>query len=233
MINKEYNILIVEDEFITAKFIKDVLLTLSHNVIAIVKTANEAIDVVKSNNIDLIFMDINIDGAVDGIMCASMINQIKSIPIIYITAYGDSQTIKEVGDTNMYGYLIKPFDENDLEASLNVALRIISNTTQTTSQQVPSYILELRDNYIYNFQTKTLTINNNVVEFTNKEILLFHILCLNINQNISYNLLLEYVWESKSITQSTIRDTLSRVRKKAPLLDIENIVGMGYCLKKV
>lgn len=233
MINKKYDILIVEDEFITAKFIKDVLLALNHNVVDIVSYANDAVDIVKKNNIDLIFMDININGAIDGIMCASMINQIKFIPIIYMTAYGDSATIQEARDTNLYGYLIKPFDEHDLEASLNVALTIISHTSKIVDTKRASTNISLAKDYLYSFETKTLTISGSVVEFTRKEMLLFHLLCLNINQNISYDLLLEYVWDSKEVTHSTIRDTLSRVRKKTPLLNIENIVGLGYCLKKV
>ncbi|MEA1955442.1 MAG: response regulator [Campylobacterota bacterium] len=232
MVGKNYNILIVEDEFITAKFIKDVLITLNHETITIVSTANEAIEIVKEGEIDLVFMDININGAIDGIQCATIINQTRPIPIIYITAYGDSETIKEAGETNLYGYLIKPFDENDLEATLNVALTIISHVNKASSHQIASTTIELANNYLYNFKTRTLTIDNAVVEFTKKEMLIFHLFCLNLNQNISYDSLLEYVWDSKTVTHSTIRDTISRVRKKTPLLNIENIVGLGYCLKK-
>ncbi len=233
MINKQYDILIVEDEYINAKSIENTLISLNQNVVAIVTNANDAIENVKNNNVDLVFMDINIDGAIDGIMCANLINQLYSIPIIYMTAYGDSQTIDEASDTNLYGYLIKPFDARDVEASLNVVLKILSNRNNLSEEyKEVTTTIELVDNYIYNFKTQTLTINNIIVELTKKEILTLHLFCLNINQNISYELLIEYVWNNKSIINSTIRDTVSRIRKKAPLLHIESISGLGYCLKK-
>lgn len=232
MINTKNNVLIVEDEYINAKSIENTLSSLNQNVISIVTNANDAIDIVKNNKIDLIFMDINIEGAIDGIMCATLINQLFDIPIIYMTAYGDSQTINEASETNLYGYLIKPFDARDVEASLNVVLKILSDKAVASLEyKVASTTIELAENYIYNFKTRTLSIDNKKVDLTKNEGLTLHLFCLNINQNISYDLLIEYVWNNKSIINSTIRDTVSRLRKKSPLLQIESISGLGYCLK--
>lgn len=227
-----YNILIVEDEYINAKFLEQIACDEGHGVIDIVTRANEAIEIIKKNKIDLVFMDINLDGPVDGIRCATLLNQYYEIPIIYMTAYGDSQTIQEASETNIYGYLVKPFDTSDVIATLKVAVKMASKLKVSPTIQSKSVCIEFPDNYEYTFKTKTFTINSICVELTKKETLLLHLFCLNINQNVSYDLLLECVWKGNTVANSTIRDTISRLRKKAPLLQFENIASIGYRLVK-
>lgn len=233
METKDYSILIVEDEYINAKFIEQIVTLKGHHVIEIVSNADHAIAAIKREKIDLVFMDINIDGPIDGIRCSSLLNQFYQIPIIYMTAYGDTQTIDEACDTNMLGYIIKPFDTADVEAALAVALKMLLTLTNIPDIQTKSTCIEFENNYTYTFKTKTLTINNSHVELTKKEGSILHLFCLNINQNISYDLLLEYVWKDHAVTNSTIRDTISRLRRKAPLLQFENIASIGYRLTKV
>jgi len=228
-----YNILIVEDEYINAKFIEQIVTDKGHNVVEIVSNADDAIALINSEKIDLVFMDINIEGSIDGIQCASLLNQYYQIPIIYMTAYGDTQTIDEAGDTNMIGYIIKPFDTKDIEATFAVALKILYNLNHISDIQIQSTCIEFENNYVYTFETKSLKIDSIPVKLTKIETLLMHLFCLNINQNISYDLLLECVWKNHLVSNSTIRDTISRLRKKAPLLKFENISGIGYRLIKV
>lgn len=230
MKTKSCNILIVEDEFINAKFVEDTLISLGHKVASICASADEAIQLAKNDKIDLAFMDINIEGGTDGIMCATLLNQHYCIPIIYMTAYNDTNTIEEASDTNIYGYLIKPFDKKDIEASLNVAIKISLKSKIEPQIKIAPKNINLGHNYIYTFKTKTLKIDNIYIKLTKKESLILHLFCLNINQNISYALLLEYIWKNKDVADSTIRDVIFRLRKKAPLLDIENISKLGYCL---
>lgn len=227
-----YNILIVEDEYINAKFLEQIASDEGHNVVDIVTSANEAIEIIKNNKIDLVFMDINLDGSIDGIRCATLLNQYYEIPIIYMSAYGDSRTIEEASETNIYGYLIKPFDTSDVIATLKVAIKIASNLKVIPDIQTKPICIEFTNNYKYTFKTKTFTIDGICIELTKKETLLLDLFCLNINQNVSYNLLLEYVWKGHSVTNSTIRDTISRLRKKAPLLQFETIASIGYRLVK-
>lgn len=118
-----YNILIVEDEFINAQFIEKSVLKLGYNIIDTVETGQEALEVIKEETIHIVFMDINLEGNMDGIQCAKCINKNKNIPIIYTTAFSDSQTIDQATDTNLFGYLIKPFDHHDIEAVLNLTIK--------------------------------------------------------------------------------------------------------------
>lgn len=230
--SRKYNILIVEDEFVNAHFTSQTITKLGHNVIGIAVSAEEAFEYARNNKLDLVFMDINIEGSIDGIICARMLNKIDTIPIIYMTAYGDSSTIEEASSTNVYGYLIKPFDEKDIEATLNVAVKILDSLHPSSKQNTSPTFVEFKNNYLYNLKTKTFTIDDVVLSLTNKESQTLHLLCLNINQNVSYDLLQEHVWKEKIVANSTIRDTILRLRKKIPFLHIDNIVGVGYSLKK-
>lgn len=226
---KRYNILIVEDEFLNAQLIEQTIEKLGHNVISVTTNAKDSYEIIKNNQVDLIFMDINIEGSVDGILCAKEINKFQNIPIIYATAYSNSDTIKKAANTNIFGYLIKPFDDRDIEATLNVALISIEKEKNKNSS---NNIIDFGNNYIYFIDTKSLYIDNKIVNFTKKEIKLFELLIKNINMVTSYELLRENIWEDKEVVNSTIRDSFLRLRKKIPFLNIENITGLGYILKK-
>lgn len=99
-------------------------------------------------------MDINLEGATDGIQCAILMNRIAPIPIIYTTALGDTQTILDTSDTNVYGYLIKPFDKQDIEAALTVAISRIKQSAKQASIQPPSGMLHLGRGYIYKIEER-------------------------------------------------------------------------------
>ena len=223
---RTYNILIVEDEWSTSQFLTTVVEELGHKVIASAISANEALEIAKNNTIDLVFMDINIEGVVNGITCANLLNQQQNIPVIFTTAYKDTKTIQSASKTNIYGYLIKPFDENDVEASLSVALLRAYGSNESHIQT-----LQLGSNSIYHFETNTLMSKNIPIVLTHKESQVLNFFCLNINQNITYDMLREHVWQNKEIGDSNIRDTISRLRKKAPQLSFSNSAGLGYCLK--
>jgi len=228
----KYNILIVEDEYINAKFIEKVVIKLGHNIIETVETAQEAIAVVKNKCINIIFMDINLEGSMDGISCAKVINKIKKIPIIYTTAFGDSQTMSEAMETNLFGYLIKPFDSHDVEAVLNITIK--QNYPKNQSQKnfnTPNLYTELNNEYTYYEKTHTLKKDDKIIELTKKESDIFYYLFKNINQAVSVEALFSYVWNNKVVSSSTIRNTISHLRQKVPNLTIRTISSIGYALE--
>ena len=230
MKKSELNILIVEDEIIASQYLLNILESLGFINIFEASSFEEALEIVKSNKIHLSFMDININGSIDGINSARLLNKEYFLPIIFTTAYGDSQTINEATDTNIFAYLIKPFEKNQVESSLLIALKRTSISFDKTIVS-NNDILELGVNQRYNLQNQTFYINNKVVNLTKKENDILYILCKNLNQNISYECLLEYVWGDKNISNSTIRDTISRLKRKVPNLNIETIINFGYVIK--
>ena len=103
-----------------------------------------------------------------------------------------------------------------------------------SSNAVGSYkkSYDLGDAYLYNVETKTLTINNTTQAIlTKKELELLDFLCKNNNQTISYATIKEAVWNNENISKSTIRDMISKLKKKIPHINIENISSFGYIFK--
>jgi signal transduction histidine kinase len=115
-------ILIVEDELLIAKNLARKLEKLGYKIVNIVSSGDRAIENALSLQPDLILMDIAIKGEIDGIETAAKIYEQLHIPIIYTTAYADDNTIQRAEETGSYGYLIKPFQERDLHATIKMAL---------------------------------------------------------------------------------------------------------------
>jgi len=113
-------ILVVEDEIITGMDIQKRLKNLGYNVPAVVSSGEEAIKKVKENNPDLVLMDINLNGEMDGIEAASNIHSFSDIPIIYLTAFSDDKTFERAKITEPYAYMIKPIKDRELQINLEI-----------------------------------------------------------------------------------------------------------------
>ncbi len=230
--SKKYSILVVEDEFLNAEFVEQTILDLGHSVVANVKSASEALEIAKNTKIDFVFMDINLIGVIDGLQCAVLLNRDKNIPIIYMTAFTETNMLAEAMETNLYGYIIKPFTQYSIDSALLVAIKKLLDMESIDSvNNTLIYDVSLGDGYIYFLENRQLFFNDIPIIFTKTLTKLLHILVLNINEPISYQLLVDFVWKDKNISISTIRDTILRLRQKVPSLDIENISGVGYSLK--
>ena len=116
-------ILIVEDETIIALDIKNTILKLGYEVSGCVTNYDDALKSVKSDEPDIIFMDINLRNSKDGIEAATDIKKIKNIPIIYLTAFVDDETIERAARTCPAGYIAKPFKRNQAKPSIVLALK--------------------------------------------------------------------------------------------------------------
>jgi PAS domain S-box-containing protein len=115
-------IMIVEDEGITAEDIHDILTHLGYTVTAVVSSGEEAIREAGRTKPDLVIMDIRIKGEMDGIEAARHIREEFDIPVIYLTAHADRETLNRAKLAEPLGYLIKPFQETELLASIEMAL---------------------------------------------------------------------------------------------------------------
>jgi diguanylate cyclase (GGDEF)-like protein/PAS domain S-box-containing protein len=116
------NILIVEDEKIVARDLQNALEDLGYRVPAIANSGELAIKKAYELNPDLILMDIRLLGEMDGISTAQIVVDELDIPVVYLTAHSDENTLARAKLTHPYGYLIKPFEERELRAVVEVAL---------------------------------------------------------------------------------------------------------------
>lgn len=115
-------VLIVEDEAVIALNLELQLETLGYSVVGMCARAEDAIDKVCTLAPDLVLMDIQLAGNMDGIEAASVIRSQLKIPVVFLTAFSENTTLKRATASLPYGYLVKPFDNRELHATLQVAL---------------------------------------------------------------------------------------------------------------
>lgn len=115
-------ILIVEDESLFALELELRLQTLGYDICGIADNSNEAVRLTQIHCPDLILMDIRIKGDVDGIETARIIRKENEIPVIFLTAYSDTETINRAKPVLPYGYLSKPVQARDLQSTIETAL---------------------------------------------------------------------------------------------------------------
>jgi signal transduction histidine kinase len=115
-------ILVVEDETIVALNLREQLMKLGYDVPEAVSTGDRALQRINLSPPDLVLIDIHLKGTLDGVATASLIPPAHRIPIIYLTAYSDEATLARASATNPFGYLLKPFNERELHATIQMAL---------------------------------------------------------------------------------------------------------------
>jgi DNA-binding LytR/AlgR family response regulator len=115
-------ILIVEDEFIIATNLKNMLEDLGYEPYAPAGSKKEALRSLQENEVDLAILDINLDGKQEGIEIGQYIHDHCNFPFIYLTSNSDRNTINEARQTRPGAYLIKPFTEEDIFAAIEVAI---------------------------------------------------------------------------------------------------------------
>ncbi len=115
-------VMVVEDEGVVALSLQQKLRGLGYEVPAIVATGEQALQRAAELRPDLILMDIMLAGALDGIEAAHQIRARLDVPIIYLTAYSDDHTIERAKLTEPLGYLLKPFEDQELRITIEIAL---------------------------------------------------------------------------------------------------------------
>ena len=115
-------ILIVEDEIIVAKDISASLEDAGYRIVGIAENSGNALELFNSNSPDIVLMDINIKGEMDGIQTALAMKEIEDIPVIFITAFADDATVERAKKAKPSAYIVKPFNERELNIAINLAI---------------------------------------------------------------------------------------------------------------
>ena len=115
-------ILIVEDEFIVANDIEVRLLDLGYVVAGKAASGPIAIDLAGSVKPDLVLMDIRLQGSMDGITAAAEIRQRFHLPIVFLTAFAEDDTLQRAKEAEPFGYVLKPFEDRELRTNIEIAL---------------------------------------------------------------------------------------------------------------
>jgi CheY-like chemotaxis protein len=115
-------ILVVEDENIVAMGIKRMLQSSGYTITGVISSGENAISKVESTVPDLVLMDVLLKGELDGIEASKEIITKFGIPVIYITACPNSKNLERTWNSGFYGFIVKPFDEIDLQKGIDFAL---------------------------------------------------------------------------------------------------------------
>jgi EAL domain-containing protein (putative c-di-GMP-specific phosphodiesterase class I)/DNA-binding NarL/FixJ family response regulator len=121
--SKNIKILIVEDELLIAQSLSTKLDRLGYQVLDTATTGEGAIQIAENAIPDIVLMDISIKGEMDGIEAATEIFQNYHIPVIYLTAYADDETVQRAEYSGAYGYILKPFRIQEIDATIRVAVQ--------------------------------------------------------------------------------------------------------------
>lgn len=115
-------ILVVEDESIVAKDIRSSLQSLGYLVAGMASTGEEALAQAAALRPDLVLMDIKLKGEMDGIEAAHRLRSAGPVPVVYLTAYTDDDTLRRAKVSEAFGYLLKPFEDRELRTTIEMAL---------------------------------------------------------------------------------------------------------------
>jgi AmiR/NasT family two-component response regulator len=115
-------VLIVEDETLVGMGLQDTLTKMGHEVVGQAASRAEAVDQFKRLQPDIVLLDIQLDEG-DGIELAKTIAEIRRVPMLIISAFSDSELVRRAGEAGVFGYLIKPVEQRQLEAQMEVAVR--------------------------------------------------------------------------------------------------------------
>lgn len=174
----KFKVLIVEDEPVIAENISIYLNNSDFEVSAIAYDSNDAIEQLDLNTPDAVIMDINLESERDGIDIAGYINNKIHIPFLFLTSYSDKHTLERAKAVKPSGYIVKPFNEKTLLASLEIA---ISNFASETNQSQPALDMEKINQHLLSpltdreFQLAGLVYNG----ITNSQIAEQHFISLN------------------------------------------------------
>lgn len=148
MSKDQLSILIVEDQALIAEDMRSCLEEFGYDVAAVCHSGEEALIFCKNKQTDLILMDIDLAGMLDGIETVSILKKFHQIPIIYLTNFDDKETLERAKITNPANYLLKPFQPHALRVSIEMAIHHTAKNTspnpddQQESPEEDGYIIK-------------------------------------------------------------------------------------------
>ncbi len=229
----DINVLIVEDEVVLAMAIEVSLKKMGFFVSGIETTASRAITHTKNHHPDIIIMDINLNSAQTGIDAANIIWKKFKIPIIFLTSYTNDKTIKDAMECEPYGYLIKPCRDEELKASINLALhkhryffKDINNLEKSKAE-----FLFLEGELKFDKINSELFQNDEKIKLTKNEKKLFEIITKNPGDIVGFETIYAYIWRENLYDMGKLRTLIYRLRIKLGIDPFENMYEQGYKIK--
>jgi DNA-binding response OmpR family regulator len=227
-----HKVLVVEDELITQRYIKNILREFQVNDVVCFNSADGVIDALEEVDYEMVLMDINIRGAIDGIALAKEILNHKQIPIIFITAYNDDETLDEVLEISPFGFLSKPFNSKDLITIVKIAYHRFLDCQKKKHSQNQTNV-SISSQYSFTLIEKQLFYNDKMVDLNTKQKLLIELLVKNINNVVSFETLEFNIWQDEEVSRSSLRTLVYSIRKLLPNFPLKTYSKKGYYIQQI
>lgn len=221
-------VLIVEDESIVALDISRALKLMGFEIVACVRNCEDALACVRTKVIDIVLMDINLGSEKDGIFTAKHVKKIKNLPIIFLTAFSDEETIDRAVSCDPVGYLTKPFNKNELNSTIKIAINRLEKREEKLKEN--GYEL-LYDKFYYDKESQSLYYDDIPIKLSKNEKILLTLLVNTKGKILTFEEIENYIWPERVVCDSTTRSLIHRLRCKTDPNLIETIPGFGCKLK--
>lgn len=211
-------VLCADDEQGVLKNMVEILETFFEKVTA-VSDGEEALSEAKNNLYDVLIFDISMPN-MDGLEAIKEIRkENKKIPIIILSAHTDQEYLWRAVDLKITKYLTKPCNQNELFKALEIA-----------SLELVDYneVFEMSTTCTYNYCTKQLTKESEVIKLSKSESRLLEYFIKNTNQVITYENILDYMWDFEKPSKEAVKSIVKDLRRKICSDFIKNIYGVGY-----
>jgi DNA-binding response OmpR family regulator len=226
--DRPVRVLIVEDEWIAANFLEAILVREGFEIVDMVDTGAGAVEVALRERPDVILMDIMLRDAMSGSEAALIIHRdAPEIVTIFLSAYSDKEMLQYAIDAHSYGYLMKPYREEEIINTIQLAV------LKKASEPKPSALYDqvhLRDNVSYNRHTKRLMRGDVEIPLKEKSLVLIDHLAQFPDQSISSEQLTQVIW-GEAHSEATLRTLVHRTRAMLPEDTIVSVSGVGYLLR--
>ncbi|SFV70560.1 sensory transduction regulatory protein [hydrothermal vent metagenome] len=225
------NVVIVEDEVITQRYLQNILSHYQITVSACFDNAKDTLANIKNLPCDLLLVDINIKGSMDGIQLAEEILRMVTLPIVFISAHNDDNTLEEVLEVAPYGFIAKPFSSKDVFVMLQVAYnRYLTQLNPVAEQKKELLEIVINETYCYSKKTMELMRNGKSVKLNHKQKIFLSVLAAYPNKAVGYDFLISKIWGSGEVSDSALRTLVYSLRKLLPDLPVVSRSKVGYML---
>lgn len=224
-------IMIVEDEMLTVRYLQGIVEKLGIDVCASFDNGEDVLELLKIMTCDMVLMDINIKGNLDGIETTRIILERYNIPVIFITAYNDKETLDRALDLAPYGFIAKPFTQNDLEVGIRFGYKRFMVEHRSENFQKEETAIQLSKSFWFDVDTGILMRYNYPMKLNAKENHLLKLLLQHRNQVVSTQELETLIWEGEQVANSSLRTLVYSLRKIFDgEVEIESLSKQGYLL---
>ncbi len=220
---KKGTIFIVEDDLVSAQYLKEILEVEGFEILGIADDGQDALDRLRSCPVDIVLMDIILKGVMTGSEAALILKQMHpSCKVIFLTAYADEEMIEYALDAKAAAYLMKPYREKEIIATIQIVMK------QDQPKEVPNTTkIQLKNEFVYDMEKHTLRKEGKLIPLSEKKRRLIEILAKNRDRVVSNEELYMYIWQEPK-SNGSLRSLISRFKDQVGTEIITNVNSLGY-----